>query len=575
LAFLAILVRCFDQHIHLFCVHLRTSEEVFMFVANSRQAWRIATFCLMLSPVFAWADAFGIANVTFQWTDRNGGVHPLRSTWTTGVEVDLLGTEPAGTGFTSSATGISSFSGSDLIPFDSQTEFRGTVQSFLGAGATSYAQIQDAGGTVYSKVWPATGTFDVPDPPGNKSFTYTVDNTDYAGTALGVMQAVKFMRDYYVGKGLTFPNLTIKYDATTTNGSFYDETTSTMTLNPKAWASWDTILHETGHHIAFHNNLDGTYGGPHNFGSQNINPADPAPGARLSYGEGVATFLELMAVKDGNLNASIPGLPAKDVNSDYDTFNTPVTATTQNDADNVGFRVSAENNGTEVGANGPVRGEGDEMSTLRVLWDVYDSDSDGYTVGSDKLNWGSVETLKLMKGADTFKDFWDNLATSALADPTKLGLAVDAYKYEILGTLGETLQEYNIAGAPITDGKVVARPLLEFAEGNDDRSTKLKFVIIDELKSLIVASSDPITDTIGVTNHTWRPDQPLTPGKYYWAALNSAAQLGFAAPGTDEGWYWSSLRELTVIPETSTVVMTGMGGVFFVIGAIRRRSKTC
>ncbi len=105
-----------------------------------------------------------------------------------------------------------------------------------------------------------------------------------------------------------------------------------------------------------------------------------------------------MAVKDGNLNALIPGLPAKDVNSDYDTFNTPGNAATQNDTDNVVFRVSAETNGIQTGAaaGGP-KGEGDEMSVLRVLWDVYDSNADAYGVGSDRANWGATATLGLMR----------------------------------------------------------------------------------------------------------------------------------------------------------------------------------
>jgi hypothetical protein len=519
------------------------------------------------------ADAFGIANVTFQWTDRAGGVHPLRNTWTTGEEVDTFSNDAAGTGFTGPISGISSFSGSDIGPFDSQTEFQGTVQGYLGSISTAYAQIQDVGGTVYSKRWPATGTFNVADPPASASFTYTVDNTDFAGTALGVMQAVKFMADYYTGKGLSFPYLKIQYDATTTNGSFYTPATATIRLNPTDWASWDVIMHEVGHHIGFSNSLNANFGGPHNFGSQNINLADRAPGARLSYGEGVATFLELMAIKDGNLNASIPGLPAKDVDAFYDSFSTPANASTQNDTTNIGHRISAESNATNTGANGPVRGEGDEMSVMRVLWDTFDADADNYAVGSDHMNFGSTETLALMKDATTFKDFWDHLATAALADPTKLGLAVDAYKYEVLGALGETLQEYNVSGVPLVSGKVVSRPLLRFAEGNDDRSSQLKFVILDSLKSTIV-DSFTFPDDPGLFNWQWRPAQPMAPGTYYWAALNSPSILGNAAPATDEGWYWSSLSEIEVVPEASTLVMCGVGGLVFVLGVWRQRRTT-
>ncbi len=260
---------------------------------NYRCVWyRLALMLVLVtSSTDVSADAFGTANVTFQWTDRVGGVHPLRNTWTTGVEVDTLVDDPAGTGFTAAISGISSFSGSDIAPFDSTTEFKGTVQGFLGAGTSAYAQINTAGGGVYSKTWPASGTLDVSDPPQNGSFTYTVDNTDFAGTALGLMQAVKHMADYYSGKGLSFPYLTIKYDSTTTDGSFYQPATDTITLNPRDWASWDVIMHEVGHHIADTNSLAGVFGGNHNFGSQNINKADPAPGSRLAYGKGLERSL--------------------------------------------------------------------------------------------------------------------------------------------------------------------------------------------------------------------------------------------------------------------------------------------
>jgi hypothetical protein len=524
---------------------------------------------LSTTTVPVWADAFGIANVTFQWTDRAGGVHPLRSTWTTGVEVDSFVDDAAGTGFTASS-GIGVFSGSDIAPFDSTTEFRGTVQSYLGDLTSAYAQINTAGGSIYSKTWPATGTFDVSDPPGNGSFTYTVDNTDFAGSALGLMQAVKHMADYYSGKGLSFPYLKINYDSTTTNGSFYQPATDTITLNPKDWASWDVVMHEVAHHVADNNNLDGPFGGPHNFGSQNINKANPAAGSRLAYGEGVGTFLALMAVKDGNLNASIPGLPAKDLDTAYDAFNTPINASTQDDTTNIGHRISAETNGIQVGASGGPKGEGDEMSVLRVLWDVFDADADAYAVGSDHANWGSTSTLQLMNGADTFKDFWDNLATSGIADPTKLGLAAAAPKFEVLGTLGETLQEYNFSGVPLTTGKVVSRPLLEFNEGNGDRSHKLRVVILNSAKDTIVDSFVG-DDTAGLSLWSWRPTQPLAPGDYYWAALNSPSILN-GAPATDQGWYWSSLKSIQVVPEVSTWAMAGIGSTLFFVGWVRRKA---
>lgn len=523
----------------------------------------------------ALGQASGVANVTFQWTDRGGTVHVMPSTWVTGVEDDgIFGTEPAGHGFTS-LSGVFAFTGSDLTPFDSQTEFRGTVQGFLGSGMTAYAQIQDTTPTVYSQNWPASGTFNVPDPPGTAGFTYTVDNTTYSGSALGVLQAVKFMHDYYVGKGLAFPYLTINYDATTTNGSFYNETTSTLTLHPRNWSSWDVIMHEVGHHVAFHNNLDGNFGGPHNYGSENIVIANPAPGARLAWGEGVATFLNQLAVKDGNLAAAIPGLPAKDYDTNYDEFNTPLNASTQNDTDNVIFQISIENRTPITGAAGQNLGEGDELSVMRVLWDVYDTEADTYQTGfKDAIKFGAAETLALMAGADIFEDFWDNLANASIADKSKVGLGAGAHEREVLGRLGETLQEYNISSAPIHETQKGSRPTLEFLEQNNDRSSVMKFLVLSEDYTTII-DSFTFNDTPGINIWQWQVSVILAPGTYRWAALSNSAIDQGAIPATEPEreweWYWSSIDTWTVVPEASSILLMSLGSLGMLGLSARRR----
>ena len=65
-------------------------------------------------------------------------------------------------------------------------------------------------------------------------------------------------------------------------------------------------------------------GGGHSHGITNIGGlqqgAAASPGARLAWGEGVATFLGLMAIQDGNLNAAIGGLPMQDRDTNYDSY---------------------------------------------------------------------------------------------------------------------------------------------------------------------------------------------------------------------------------------------------------------
>lgn len=534
----------------------------------------------------AFGQASGVANVYFEWTDRLGNTHPLKFTWTVGFEDDgIFGLEPAGTGFTNSL-GVNVFTGTDLTPFDSQTEFRGNVQGFLGtaAGVGPYwAKIGPTTAGVYAQDWPLPSgtTYNVPDPPGSASFTYTVDNTTVAGVALGMMQAVDFIGRYYRdAHGLTVPTIDVVWNSGIAGSAYFANppfAEERIEIGATDWASWDVIMHEFGHFIARHNNYSAYVGGAHNFGQETINIADPEPGAQLSWSEGVATFLGLLAVHDGNLNAAIPGLPGKDVDAFYDSFITPFNDSTQPENTNIGHRISAESKGgaNDTGASGPNLGEGDEMSVLRVLWDVYDSNADAFASGSDKANWGASDTLDLISGVETFKDFWDNLAAAALADPSKVGLANGDPEPLILGRLGEILEEYAVAMQPIVDFLQTAdtTPTLRFNEQNNDRSSKLRVIVWNDDFSMIV---DDFTgdDTVGLTLWSYEVANALTVGEtYHWAVLNNSAMHEGAEPGTLREWYWSSIHTFEVVPEASTVVLCAMGGAAVIGLAFRRRQR--
>ena len=118
---------------------------------------------VLLAAAPALGGATGIANVTFQWTDRVGGTHVMKDVWVTGEEIDPSYNDPAGSGYTNSA-GVFVFTGADPEPFQSTTEFSGTVESYLGSGATENARVRSGvGGGIYWQPWPlpAGTTFDV------------------------------------------------------------------------------------------------------------------------------------------------------------------------------------------------------------------------------------------------------------------------------------------------------------------------------------------------------------------------------------------------------------------------------
>lgn len=518
------------------------------------------------------------------WTDRVGNQHRLQSTnvefWEEdSISDDFLITGPTGNGVNSGYIQMTTNTDDGLldstlelyIKVDAKIDGVGKVGSNWGA-SNVYQDRKPTGSPAY---WPVTiGT--------TSTVSAVVDNTSTGneGTAIGFLQAVLFANQYFGTLGAVRPEIDIRFAAAHGNGSSAGG--STMTVGYDAWGSWDTIFHEYGHIIADNNNLDGPVNLPneHAYGVDNISSRivmgnetrnyGANNGTLLAWQEGIATYLGLSAVKDGDINtfvkggnAADPGLPGKDRDEYYDRYRSTNSTTTEANLD---FSVGIE---TADDGSGNV-GEGDEASVMRILWDLYDADDTNteiYTIDndySDKWSLGAQNVFNEMKNNTSLWQLWKDIEASQVT--------TDKRRAE----LGELFEEYGVsadiaAGLGLADDATTfdATPLLSWDVQNWSHSTRYAVAIFDQNFNYLFDSGD-----LGnVTSWTIPNIDALAQGSYNWVVISNSilqANLHF------EESYWSGAAQFTVVPETSTLLLVASGAAALLMHRrTRRKVQVC
>lgn len=171
-------------------------------------------------------------------------------------------------------------------------------------------------------------------------------------------------------------------------GSFYSGTRVHL-LQLDRW-DWDVLLHEYGHFVADQLNIENNPGGSH---SSSRNLADyPGRnkdlGIRLAWGEGWATYFAVSLLAD--MNTASLGIANVGDTKYQDTEDANIV------------------NDLEVGAT---LGEDNEATVMGVLWDLYDTESDGL----DEIDLGAQVVWSALDAADpeTLSD-----AAAAFSEPT-------------------------------------------------------------------------------------------------------------------------------------------------------------
>lgn len=481
-------------------------------------------------------------NTEVKWTDKNGNTHPANNVRAEFWDEDLIFDDLLDTQQTNNSGNAS------LTTDNSDGLFGGTLDPFMRIFPRSNAAFVSSDGTLGNTYPIKTATTN--DVSGSvHNIPVTAGNGNDIGKSFSIHQAIQFHYDYAttrLGAATPAGGVKVKFPGGATNA-----TATTMNVLPGDWADWDVIQHEYGHVLAFNNNLQGaSLGNNHRFGADNISPLGKEKGTRLAWQEGIATYLALSAQDAGKLRTVIPNLPNELGDEFYD------------DTIDITLHVGIE--GRNEGS--PNVSEGDEASVMRILWDLYDEDTEKYFFDdeySDKWNLGDLEVFNLMKGNQRLSDFWLDVADKHTPN------------FKRRSELGEVFEEYGVSSIlrnPMDD--VLLNPgkiKFMFEEQNSQHSDLFEVLVFDTTFTNII-------DRSGVLNNlfNWTSNISFQPGDYHWVVLNNPVML--TSIDLKES-YWSGAYEFSVatVPEPSTILgtVTALGlGSLLKKGRSKKQNKS-
>ena len=231
------------------------------------------------------------------------------------------------------------------------------------------------------------------------------------GRAFQISQALITARNYAaVMSGVTPSDVKVKYPQSETcwyssplNTIYITGDVETNDFNLYSYSSWDTIMHEYGHHIQYEMDIIDNPGGDH---MSNKNHADVLQnkdkGIRLAWAESWPTVFAVMAQQY------------------YSSILTNIN--TVGDS-----RYTAYNNPNyDLNSEAARLGEACEQSIMGVLWDIYDDDDeDGDNLALGHQAFWDVTTES---ESTTFSDFIEHFYQTYPNYVNKLGPILSYYK---------------------------------------------------------------------------------------------------------------------------------------------------
>ncbi|HEX6883973.1 MAG TPA: hypothetical protein VF530_11375 [Planctomycetota bacterium] len=307
----------------------------------------------------------GGANITIQgtvsWTDENGSTHPV---W--GANVDIWDDDTLGDEYLT--TVVTDLSGNyQAVVNNDDGVGQGDRDIYVDVRAeNSWVRTETTGDSLYVIT---SGVFD--ETPGGSvlDFSPTAANTG-TGPAMSIFQSATWIAGYvaFDAEGAAFPMVNIVWP-NGDDGSFYD---GEVQIEQEDRWDWDTVHHEYGHYAMDRLNIENNPGGPHNIGDCiAMVRGSKDEGNRLAWGEGWPTYFGTSAQAEMNMAAL--GVPRVGDVSYQDL-----------EDGNLQYSLESQDN------NG--RGEDNEVAVQRLLWDLYDSSSDGRDEisRSDNSIWNAV-----------------------------------------------------------------------------------------------------------------------------------------------------------------------------------------
>ena len=436
--------------------------------------------------------------------------------------------------------------------------------------------------------------------PENPAQTLSIPDASSAGNAtpasrsIGALQVVKFAHDYFSNSlGATVAPVSMQLYATETGYS--SSRGNNITVDDNRWGSYDTTLHEYGHVIANNNQLHNLtdiegWTPPGGYGQDSIALVGLV-GTRGAWIEGVADYLAISAIKDGDLNTFVqggnpndPGLPATDLDEWHHQYYSDGAKTEEAhllSKVNLESRQAWAAAGQNISADNV--GEGDKSSVMRILWDLYDTDDTGaepiaFAEADHNDRWalGAQTVFNTMRADGEPKprmdgrlaDLWDNVQKEHATAPKRAA------------ELGELFQEYGVSAVPglgvgggVADDSATTdtTPLLVWSEQNSLYSEFFKVAIFDKLFTELILESPQLHN---VTEWTVPAGSELAVGEYNWVVIsNSVMQNGIVMPeGINFNYnaanntvlsasYWSGAVQfrITAVPEPTAILLALFG----------------
>jgi Ca2+-binding RTX toxin-like protein len=373
------------------------------------------------------------------------------------------------------------------------------------------------------------------------------------------------------------------------------------------WMEWDVLLHEFGHYLQDLDDL-AVLDIPlsrHLRGESGINklnktgiPQTKNEGIQIAWTEGLADYLSL-AIQHVVYNKGLlpENMPNVSETGSPDFFITSARADIQSQG--FGININLEDRLDPAQkmflASDPARaeqrfldisnpkGEGDEASISRILWDLADNNNEAFASGlKDEISIGHVQLYKILdrkiaKGIpgnlESIEDLWNFFLTKP-----GLGYLIGINDNHKIAKLGAIFQEYNISPIPtskwlVSEKEWVAEnnnpsPTFEWEIGNNDANDEFEVVIFDQnfvevFRSPLLDSSNLGTEWILSGNIAkWTPASGKTyatgkwedivakPGSYQLIVTGSDTQpdpkypQGFVSTGP----YWSGAYSFNIVP---------------------------
>lgn len=441
-------------------------------------------------------------NGMLQWTDDDNNIHPLRGTLVKIYDIQAFGTTYLGTVYTDNYGNFSySIFNSDGLWDYEQSGYNIFIRVYAG-DTNVMVEISDSGDEYYYESTISENISSGSTLTFNCNFTMEND----LGKAFQISQAIITARDYsWVMIGEKPTDVKIKFPSTNGCSYIYGSLCIYITGNkceddnyPQAYASWDTLMHEYGHHIQYI--VDNT-DNPKKIHFSSVNSADiynnKDIGIRLAWAEAWPTIFALMAQQYYSAYLT-------NIETTGDTFYTSYKE----------INYDIENN-TSI-----ILGEACERSIMSVLWDLFDSNNDNQDTIS--LGHSSYWDVTAFEGCFTFSDF--------------ISYFYDEYP-SYIDDIGANLTYYGMATTKpyISNTSNVSQtvpPTFSWiAQGGSTKFPNNSFALIfyDSTGKEILTTENSTSCTYNLTQNEWN-DVLYSYGKTYTVAV-ATTQTDFPITG--------------------------------------------